>query len=98
MEEQNDIQKTAVAPQKTAVALQKTAVAPQKTAVAPQKTAVAPQKTAVAPDMVAPQSAVDNQQQVSETVTVGGKTYKVEKVMGSGAEGDILLVTVGSKR
>jgi serine/threonine protein kinase len=98
MEEQNDIQKTAVAPQKTAVAPQKTAVAPQKTAVAPQKTAVAPQKTAVAPDMVAPQSAVDNQQQVSETVTVGGKTYKVEKVMGSGAEGDILLVTEGSKR
>ena len=90
-------QKTAVAPQKTAVAPQKTAVAPQKTAVAPQKTAVAPQKTAVAPGMGAPQSAAPQPADEKE-ITVGGKTYQVEKLISSGTEGDVFIVTDGHSR
>ena len=92
-------QKTAVAPQKTAVAPQKTAVAPQKTAVAPQKTAVAPQKTAVAPGMDVPQPAADAPQPADEkAITVGGKTYQVEKLISSGTEGDVFIVTDGKRR
>ena len=95
-------QKTAVAPQKTAVAPQKTAVAPQKTAVAPQKTAVAPcmdapQKTAVAPGMGAPQTAAPQPADEKE-ITVGGKTYQVEKLISSGTEGDVFIVTDGHNR
>ena len=93
-------QKTAVAPQKTAVAPQKTAVAPQKTAVAPQKTAVAPQKTAVAPGVASAPGAPsgDSTPVQTDSITVGGKTYKIEKQMGSGTEGDIYLVTDGKRR
>ena len=109
MEEKNEQptpQKTAVAPQKTAVAPQKTAVAPQKTAVAPQKTAVAPQKTAVAPQKtaVAPQAmdagAPLHPDSVPQfvSITVDGKTYNIEKQIGSGAEGDIFIVNDGKRR
>ena len=133
MEEQNDVQKTAVAPQKTAVAPQATAVAPQKTAAVPQKTAVAPQKTAAAPQKtaVAPQKTAAAPQKTAaapqktaaapqktavasgpagapkpaggtyapgDTVKVGGKTYTVEKIMGSGTEGDIYIVSDGRQR
>lgn len=102
-------QKTAVAPQKTAVAPQKTAVAPQKTAVAPQKTAVAPQKTAVAPGMGAPQKTAvapgmssqptaAPQPADEKEITVGGKTYQVEKLISSGTEGDVFIVTDGHRR
>lgn len=91
-------QKTAVAPQKTAVAPQKTAVAPQKTAVAPQKTAVAPQKTAVAPGMGAPQPTATPQPADEKEITVGGKTYQVEKLISSGTEGDVFIVTDGQRR
>jgi serine/threonine protein kinase/peptidoglycan hydrolase-like protein with peptidoglycan-binding domain len=98
MDEQNNIQKTAVAPQKTAVAPQKTAVAPQKTAVAPQKTAVAPQKTAVAPGMGAPQSTAAPQPAGEKEITVGGKTYQVEKLISSGTEGDVFIVSDGHSR
>ena len=109
MDEQNNIQKTAVAPQKTAVAPQKTAVAPQKTAVAPQKTAVAPQKTAVAPGMGAPQKTAvapgmssqptaAPQPADEKEITVGGKTYQVEKLISSGTEGDVFIVTDGHRR
>ena len=91
-------QKTAVAPQKTAVAPQKTAVAPQKTAVAPQKTAVAPQKTAVAPGMGAPQPAAATQPADEKQITVGGKTYQVEKLISSGTEGDVFIVSDGKRR
>ena len=74
----------------------KTAVAPQKTAVAPQKTAVAPQKTAVAPGSLKPSNTAAAQ---LDSITVGGgKTYKVEKCMGSGTEGDIYVVADGAKR
>ena len=91
MDEQNNIQKTAVAPQKTAVA-------PQKTAVAPQKTAVAPQKTAVAPGMGAPQSTAAPQPAGEKEITVGGKTYQVEKLISSGTEGDVFIVSDGHRR
>ena len=107
-------QKTAVAPgmgapQKTAVAPgmgapQKTAVAPGM--AAPQKTAVAPgmgapQKTAVAPGMgAAPQAPKGDAGAATpqESITVGGKTYKILKSIGSGTEGDIFVVTDGKKR
>lgn len=83
------------APQKTAVAPQKTAAAPQKTAAAPQKTAAAPQKTAAAPLY---SSALDIKPAAGahapgDTVKAGGKSYTVEKLLGSGSEGDIYLVS-----
>lgn len=90
MVEQND----SLSPQKTAVAPQKTAVAPQKTAVAPQKTAAAPQKTAAAPQqpgMAAPFGVGTHAP--GATVKVGGNSYTVEKLMGSGSEGDIYVVS-----
>ena len=75
-------------PQKTAVAPQKTAVAPQKTAVAPQKTAAAPPAGAVPPGASAP----SGKYSPGETVKAGGKSYTVEKLLGSGTEGDIYIV------
>ena len=88
-------QKTAAAPQKTAAAPQKTAAAPQKTAAAPQKTAAAPQATAAAPGN-APGPGMQpapGAHAPGETIKVGGKTYTVEKLIGSGSEGDIYVVT-----
>ena len=88
-------------PQKTAVAPQKTAVAPQKTAVAPQKTAVAPQKTAVAPTggPVRPGTPVPSDKfSPGQKVQVGGKSYTVEKLLGSGMEGDIYVVSDHQRR
>lgn len=100
-------QKTAAAPQKTSVTTQKTAVAPQKTAAAPQKTAVAPQKTATAPqrtqtmnDSIFGPVAVksgNSQSAAGDTIKAGNKSYTVKKPLGSGAEGDIYVVT-DSKR
>ena len=92
-------QKTATAPQKTAVFSQKTAVFPQKTAAAPQKTAAAPQSTAAAPHvpgMAAPSGG--GTYAPGETVKVGGNSYTVEKLMGSGSEGDIYIVSAHKRK
>ena len=92
-------QKTAVAPQKNAAAPQKTAVFSQKTAVFPQKTAAAPQKTAAAPHMpgmAAPSGG--GTYAPGETVKVGGNSYTVEKLMGSGSEGDIYIVSAHKRK
>ena len=107
-------QPTAVAPQKTAAAPQKTAAAPQKTAAAPQKTAAAPQKTAAAPQATAaaPQATAavlgalassgtpvaSRTHNPGDTVKAGGKTYTVEKLLGSGTEGDIYVVSDRKRR
>ena len=107
MEERRDIQNpegtpqpTAAAPQRTAVVPQKTAAAPQKTAVAPQKTAAAPQKTAVANGAVPAGGTLpaNGPKQPGESITAGGKSYKVEKLIGSGSEGDIYVVSDGKRR
>ena len=95
-------QPTAAAPQPTAAAPQPTAAAPQKTAAAPQKTAAAPQATAAAPQptAAAPGSAPGPELQPAsgahapgETIKAGGKSYTVEKLIGSGSEGDIYVVS-----
>lgn len=94
-------QPTADAPQPTAAAPQPTAAAPQKTAVAPQKTAAASQKTAAAPQETAavlgalatPGTPVASRtHSPGDIVKAGGKTYTVEKLLGSGTEGDIYVV------
>ena len=77
---------------------QKTAAAPQTTAVAPQTTAVAPQTTAVAPGQAAPDAPRKNDRNPGDTVTAGGKTYKIEKILGQGSEGDLLLVSEGKRQ
>ena len=64
-----------------------------------QKTLAAFQKTASAlsrpGDPVKPKTPAHKP---GETVTAGGKTYTIEKILGSGAEGDIFLVTDGKRR
>ena len=102
-------QGTAAAPQGTAVAPQGTSVAPQGTATAPQGTAIAPQGTATAPQDVqktaaAPVSAGGAQaprpgtHAPGETVMAGGKSYTVEKLIGSGSEGDLYIVSDKHRR
>ena len=81
-------------PQKTAVAPQKTAVAPQKTAVAQQRTAAAPPVRAVPPGASVP----SGRHRPGETVKAGGRTCTVEKLLGSGAEGDIYVVNDHRRR
>ena len=96
-----DPQKTAAAPQKTAAAPQKTAAAPQSTAAAPQSTAAAPGKFSdtLTDGLAGPGSPVPpGSYGPGDTVTVGGKSYTVEKSLGSGAEGDIYVVTDGARR
>ncbi len=92
-------QRTAVAPQRTAVASQGTAVAPQGTAVAAQRTAVAPQDTsrggAAAPGGDAPGSGRYSE---GAGISLGGKSYTVEKLLGSGTEGDLYIVSDKSRR
>lgn len=87
-------QPTAAAPQPTAAAPQPTTAAPQPTATAPQPTAAAPQSTAAAPGSpVKPGGTVPSGNYVpGDTVKVGGKSYTVEKLIGSGSEGDIYIV------
>ena len=100
-------QPTAAAPQPTAAAPQPTAVAPQKTAAAPQSTAAAPQKTAAAPQSTAavlgalsaagtPIAAQTHSP--GDTIKAGGKTYVIEKLLGSGSEGDIYVVNDRKRR
>lgn len=88
-------------PQKTAIAPQKTAVAPQRTAAVPQKTAAAPQRTAAARVVgAAPRgsSVPSGKHDPGETVKVGGRSYTVEKLLGSGTEGDIYVVNDRRRR
>ncbi|MCR5560923.1 MAG: peptidoglycan-binding protein [Bacteroidales bacterium] len=88
-------QPTATAPQPTATAPQPTATAPQPTATAPQPTASAPQPTASAPVDAQGGAAPVSGAVYTEgaNVKVGGKTYTVEKVVASGAEGDVYIVS-----
>lgn len=91
----NEIQKTAVAPQKTAVAPQKTAVASQV-----QQTATA-QKTAVASgnaSLSIRNKPVEAKYAQGDSIKAGSRNYTVEKVLGSGAEGDIYIVNDSKKR
>ncbi|MBQ9410691.1 MAG: protein kinase, partial [Bacteroidales bacterium] len=84
-------------PEKTAAEPEKTAAAPEKTAAAPEKTAAAPEKTAsAAPGLQIPTP--DTTRKPGDTVTVGGKTYTVVEVIGSGAEGDIYVVTDNKRK
>ena len=87
-------------PQPTAAAPQPTAVAPQKTAAAPQGPAAAPQKTAAVLGTLAAGGApaVSRTHGPADTVKAGGKTYTVEKLLGSGTEGDIYLVNDRKRR
>ena len=87
------------APQKTAIAPQKTLTAPQKptqkTAVAPQQQQSgggAPQKTALAGPQLKIPSSSDGPHAPGDVVTVGGKSYTVEKCIGSGTEGHLYIV------
>lgn len=77
-------------PQKTQ-SIQKTLAAIQKT-VAIQKTAAALSRPG---EPLKPSASAHKP---GEEVTVGGKTYKIEKVLGSGSEGDLYVVTDGSRR
>ena len=79
---------------------QPTAAAPQKTAAAPQKTAVAPQKTAAVLDALAtPGTPVTARtHSPGDIVNAGGKTYTVERLLGSGTEGDIYVVNDRKRR
>ncbi len=76
------------------------AAEPQKTAIAPQKTAVAPQKTAAAPVSAVPPGGTvpSGRHKPGETVQAGGKTYTVERLLGSGTEGDIYVVNDRRRR
>ena len=85
-------EKTSVQPEKTAVQPEKTAAMPEKTAAMPQKTA-APEKTAAAPDNAAQLQPARSSSKPGDQITVGGKTFTVVEVIGSGAEGDIYVVT-----
>ncbi len=82
-------------PQKTAAAPQPTAVAPQKTASAPQKTATAPQTTAAAPQGLATpgENIPSGKYSPGDIVKAGGRSYTVQKLIDSGAEGDIYIVS-----
>ena len=93
-------QPTAAVPQPTAVAPQKTAAVPQKNAAAPQPTAAAPQKTAaVLSALASPGTPVASRtHNPGDTVKAGGKTYTVEKLLGSGTEGDIYVVNDRKRR
>ena len=86
------------APQKTAATPQKTAAAPQKTAAAPQKTLTAPGAHPEAAGTAPPHSAPKPQHAVGGQITVGGKTYTVEQVLGCGTEGELYVVSQGKKR
>ena len=71
---------------------------PQKT-LAIQKTLAAMQKTASALSKPGePVKPVAAAHKPGEQITVGGKTYTVEKVLGSGSEGEINVVTDGKRR
>ena len=83
---------TAIAPQKTPTAPQKPT---QKTAVAPQRqqsAGGAPQKTALAGPPLKIPSSSDGPHAPGDVVTVGGKSYTVEKCIGSGTEGHLYIV------
>ena len=81
-------------PEKTATQPEKTATQPEKTAAMPEKTAAMPEKTAAAPGAPAPQlQPAQSTHKSGDQITVGGKTYTVVEVIGSGAEGDIYVVT-----
>jgi len=96
-----DSEKTAAAPQKTATSGEKTAVSPEKTAVSPSKTAVSPTKTAASPQKTGAAPSDDhvdipvaqNTHKPGEQITVGGRIFEVVKLLGSGAEGDLYLVS-----
>lgn len=91
-------EKTSAAPEKTTAAPEKTVAAPEKTVAAPEKTAAAPEKTAAAPEKTAAAGpgleipTPDSTRKPGDTVTVGGKTYTVVEVIGSGSEGDLYVV------
>ena len=96
---------TPAEPSKAVTEPQKTAATPQKTATAPQKTATAPEKTLAAPGQrqqsgpaTPPHAAPKPQHAAGEQITVGGKTYTVEQVLGSGTEGELYVVSSGKKR
>ena len=73
---------------------QKTAAAPQKTEAAPQPTATAPQPTATPGGLAVPGESIPTDlYSPGDTVKVGGKNYTVEKLIGSGSEGDIYIVS-----
>ena len=78
--------------------LQKTAAAPQKTAAAPQKTA-AIQKTTAAPgaDSGTPPQGGPKPYSAGESVQAGSRKLTVKKVIGSGSEGILYLVTDGQR-
>ena len=84
-----DVQKTAAAPQKTAAAPQKTAV--QKTA-AIEKTAAAP-----ATEGGAPQDGPQRQYEPGAALQIGQHSLTVKKVIGTGSEGVLYLVTDGRR-
>ena len=71
---------------------------PQKT-LSIQKTLAAMQKTVSALSKPGePVKPVAAARKPGDQVTAGGKTYTVEKVLGSGSEGDIYVVTDGKRR
>ena len=89
-------EKTATQPEKTATQPEKTAAMPEKTAAMPEKTAAMPEKTAAMPEKGAPAPQLQPAQSTrkpGDQISVGGKTYTVVEVIGSGAEGDIYVVT-----
>ena len=90
--------KAVTAPQKTATAPQKTAAAPQKTATAPGKTIAAPGQSQLSGSATPPHAAPQPTHAVGGQITVGGKTYTVEQVLGSGTEGELYVVSSGKKR
>ena len=101
---QPEPEKTATEPEKTAAAPEKTAAMPEKTAAMPEKTAAMPEKTASMPEKTAsaaPALEIPSAQEshkAGDKVTVGGKTFSVLDIIGTGAEGDILLVTDNRKK
>ena len=78
---------------------QKTAATPQKTAVAPQKTAVAPQKTDAGPGAVSKGSSeVKCAYSEGAKISAGSRDCIVEKVIGSGSEGELYVVSASGRR
>ena len=73
---------------------------PQKTATMPQKTATMQQKTATMQDAagINPPKAAGATHAPGDSITAGGKTYKVIRVLGSGGEGDIYAVSEGKRQ
>ena len=90
MADLNDLQKTLAAPQKTATPPQKTA-AIQKTA-AMQRTAAA-----LVAEGGTPAQGDPKQYEPGASVQVGKHSLTVKKVIGSGAEGTLYLVTDGKR-